>query len=438
MATKVRIGRSGEQSTSFVTEKEALAIPPPIEKTHVEHWSKADPCFGIRVMRANAKTGKVTRTWLVGWYEGVHHRRQKIGRVGKVSYHAAHKAALDKIDEVRKKKEGASGGIPTFEQAYKSYVERKVDNWAPDTLANYQKSIGYILPVWGARRVDEITEDEATALYHAIRNGVKERNGRDGRATAVSSMRLAKTIFSDLARRKKISVNPCVGLVDDGVFKSTEPRSRMIPAQQLPVFWRWLHTHPAPPIRDYILMGLLMALRQRVLASLRWSNLAQTGDRFYYVLQPDQRGNKRRQDIPMPIPTYLVETVIKPRLASPTKHHTWIIESPKHYDQPLRSVKGTYEAFAAKTKLKVSDHDMRRTIATLTNALCGPILAQRILTHSVQARDVRHATTSGYVITEEDELLVGMNKVVDYILGHVNAAPSESVQGATTASADTA
>ena len=417
-----------DKSTSFLSEKEALAIPPPSTKTHVEHWHQIDSFFGIRVMRPKAKTGKVTRSWLVGWYEGAHHRRKVLGRVDSTSWHAARRRAFEHIDKVRSNQ--IVGATPTFGQAYELYVARKSHKWAPDTLLNYNKSVAYLLPLWESKRADTITEQDCAQTYAAIKNLVTRNSAgkalqRDGTATATSAMRLAKAVFADLVRRRKISGNPCLALNEDGVFDRSESKARMIPAEQLPTFWRWIHTHPLPAVRDYILMGLLMALRQSVLGSLRWSNLVQADGVFHYVLRPDQRGNKRRAEIPMPIPTYLVDTVIKPRLSSPTKHPVWIIESPKHRDQPLRSVRGTYETLSAQTGIKISDHDMRRTIATLTTMLCGEILAKRILTHSVQATAERHATTSGYVITGKDDLLDGMNKVVGYILNVVEKSTQE-------------
>lgn len=417
-----------DKSTSFLSEKDAIAIPPPSTKTHVEHWHRIDNFFGIRVMRPKKKTGKVTRSWLVGWYEGAHHRRKVLGRVGSTSWLTARKKAFEHIDQVRSNQ--IVGSTPTFGKAYEDYVARKSHKWAPDTLLNYEKSICYLRPLWESKRVDTITEQDCVHAYAAIKDLVARNSKgtalqRTGTATATSAIRLAKAIFADLVRRRKLSGNPCLALNDDGVFDRAEPKARMIPAEQLPIFWKWIHTHPLPAVRDYILMGLLMALRKSVLGSLQWSNLVQAGGVFYYVLRADQRGNKRREEIPVPIPTYLVEAVIKPRLNSPTKHPVWIIESPKHRDQPLHSVRGTYEALSAHTGIKISDHDMRRTIATLTSTLCGEILTKRILTHSVQATAERHATTSGYVITGKDELLDGMNKVVNYILDMVKKSEAK-------------
>jgi len=307
---------------------------------------------------------------------------------------------------------------PYLWSSIRLYIARKSHKWAPDTLLNYNKSIAYLRPLWESKRVDTITEQDCAQTYAAIKNLV-ERNSagkalqRDGTATATSAMRLAKAIFADLARRGEVSVNPCLALNEDGVFERGASKARMIRADQLPTFWRWSHTHPLPAVRDYILMGLLMALRKSVLGSLRWSNLVQADGMFYDVLRPDQRGNKRRAEIPMPIPTCLVDPVIKPRLASPAKRPVWIIESPKRRDQLLRAVRDTYATLSAQTDINISDHDMRRTIGTLTTMLCGELLAKRILTDSVQATAERHATTSGYVITGKDELREGMNKVVE-------------------------
>ena len=423
-----------EYSTNFLTEREARTIPPPKEHTHVEHWHKGDTWFGVRVMRAKAKSHQVTRSWLVRWHEHGRDHRRVLGRIETVPWLAARKKALEIVEKVRARK--ATPGISkTFGQAYADYVKRKGDSWSPDTQVNYRKSSAYLLARWENKRIDLITEEDCTSLYHDIKGDVLRRveessvkiEGRNGSATAIAALRLAKAVFADLVRRGILMANPCQALIDDGVFDAREARSRMIHRKDLPKFWNWLHTHPSPAVRDYILMTLFMGLRQSVAGSLRWENLIESDGKYHYVMRSDQRGNKRKQEIPVPIPDYLVETVIKPRLTSPTKHPIWIIESPKKLDQPLHSVRGSYEHLATKTGVRVSDHDMRRTIATLTKFLCGEILAQRILTHSVQARDARHAVTSGYVITEVDDLREGMNKVIDYVRA-LAEEPADSVR----------
>lgn len=424
---KLKLGGSMEKTTTFTTEKEALAIPAPEKRTHVEHWHKTETHFGIRVMRAQERTGRVTRSWVVGWYEGVHHRRKLLGRVGELKWTEAKKKALEHLAKAKRR---GHRDIPTFEQAYENYCTQRSHSWAADTVANYQKSIGYLLPFLGTKKVDAITRQDCTYVFGAIKEIVERGSGRkkvkrNGLATATSAMRLARAIFTDLVEEEVIESNPCAGLHKKGIFEKSPVRARMITAKDLPKFWRWLHTEPLPAVRDYILMGLFMGLRKSVVSSLRWDNLVDRGGHPYYILRPDQRGNKRREEIPIPIPTYLVETIIKPRKSSPNKHPIWIIESPRWADQPMRSVRGTFERLAAETGIHLSDHDLRRTIATMTSQLCGDILARRILTHSVDAQDARHFGTSGYVITEKDVLLEGMDKVINYVLDLV--AKSENV-----------
>ncbi len=372
-------------------------------------------------MRAQARTGRITRSWIVGWYEGAHHRRKLLGRVEELKWSEAKKQALAHL---AKAKARVGGPMPTFEEAYENYCKQRKHMWAADTIANYVKSTGYLFPFLASKKVDRITRQDCTYVFGAIKEIVENASGRkkikrNGLATATSAMRLARAIFTDLVDDGVLASNPCDGLHKKGIFDRSAPRARMIPAKDLPRFWHWLHTETLPAVRDYILMSLFMGLRKSVVSSLRWDNLVDRGGHPYYILRPDQRGNKRRQEIPVPIPTYLVETVIKPRQSSPTRHPIWIIESPRWADQPMRSVRGTFERLAAQTGIELSDHDLRRTIATLTSHLCGDILARRILTHSVEAQDARHFGTSGYVITEKDALLEGMDRVVDYVLNLV-------------------
>ncbi len=419
-----KLGESMEKTTTFTTEREALAIPAPEQRTHVEHWHATESHFGIRVMRAKARTGRVTRSWIVGWYEGVHHRRKLIGRVGTIKWSEARKKALEHL--VLAKSRGKHD-MPTFGQAYEDYVTQRSHAWSEDTAKNYQKSIAYLRPYWESKKVDTITRQDCSRVFADIKSYVEANSSdkklkRSGIATATSALRLARAIFTDLVDEQILPSNPCTGLKKRGVFEKATPRSRMILTKDMPKFWHWLHTVPLPCTRDYILMSLFMALRKSVVGSLKWDNIVDRGGHPYYVLRPDQRGNKRREEVPVPIPTYLVETVIKPRMASPTKHPVWIIESVRRPGQPVRSVRGTFARLYAETGLRLSDHDLRRTIATLTSQVCGDILARRILTHSVDTQDARHFGTAGYIITAKDDLLDGMDRVIDFVRAIVAAA----------------
>jgi len=158
-----------------------------------------------------------------------------------------------------------------------------------------------------------------------------------------------------------------------------------------------------------------MALRSSVVGSLKWKNLVEDQGRFAYKLLPDQRGNKTRELIAIPVPTYIAEMVIKPRKTSPYRHETWIIESPKKPGNPLKSIRGSLTALKKDTGIAISLHDLRRTFTSAVVRTSDLTTAKRVLTHSLTAAEDRGATSAGYFVSEYDDMRRAMNRAVTYI-----------------------
>ncbi|MGH8318108.1 MAG: site-specific integrase [Steroidobacteraceae bacterium] len=446
-----------ETTTTFLTEKEAMAIPAPTTKAFVEHFHQSDHYFGVRIMRPRQKDGRVTRTWLVRFYESNRDYRESLGRVGKLSFAAAKAKAAQLYVQSQ---EGPAGGVPTFREAFERYISRrKGRQYADETLAGYRKRFAYLEAIgWGARRIDRITEDDCESAFQYIQEIVKRNSragielrpatvregveipavvrkkavAREGVHTAIGVLAIAKIVFHYYAKKGVLKGNPCQQLIDDGVFNRQDARERLITAEQLPEFWRWLHTRPLPVVRDYILMELFTGFRRSIMGSLAWKNLRKgTDGKYYYVLERRAKGNKAKRTIPVLLADYLFKHVIEPRLASPSKHAEWILPSPKWRDRPLHDVRGSFEALARETRtpdrpegIKISDHDFRRTLATITHQAVGELLAARLLTHKIDATIERLAMTGGYIITTPDDIKNGINKVAEYVL-HIVNKPTE-------------
>lgn len=120
-----------------------------------------------------------------------------------------------------------------------------------------------------------------------------------------------------------------------------------------------------------------------------------------------------------------MEKVFKPRLLSATKHPEWIIESNKRRGCPRTSIRGSLEACRLATGVRVHDHAIRRTSSTLLHAsgVASTITIGRLLTHNQQAAPDREATLSGYVVGDTEEFRAVLNRMVDYTLELVGAAP---------------
>jgi hypothetical protein len=413
-----------DRSTTFATEAEALAIPPPVTKTHIEHWS-IDSCFGLRIMRARASDGRVSRRWLARYYEGGKDFRENLGAVGRVSWEQARLAALTKRAQAQARRERGIV-IPTFAEAYEDYKYRRGRTWSLATREDYLKKYELLAPFLASKRIDRITFVDISKAYNEIRDRVaagkpkpgpksksrKPSKWQTGEASAVAALNLAKTIFN---AQEGLSRNPCQQLIDDKVFRRRPPRTSQVTRSQLSAFWAWLHTKTHLAVRDHILCALFMSLRASVAGSMQWDNLIEDHGRFVYTMLPDQRGNKARVLAPIPVPTYLAELVFKPRLALKKKDDKWIIESPKKKGHPLRSIRGSLLALKNAENISISLHDLRRTITSAVVRTSDMTTARRVLTHSVTAYEDRIATSGAYFVGEYDDMRRAMNRAVAYI-----------------------
>jgi len=348
-----------------------------------------------------------------------------LGGVGRVTWDKARLDALTRrLDAQARRDRGVVP--PTFAEAYRRYATVRSPGWAPDTRHNYEK--GYkLLERWlGKKRIDQITPEDVGRAYEGIKRAIvssettEQKDGRrrrrpsthKGDATAVAALRLAKSIFNAESLTEQ---NPCKELLHQGVFRRRTPRLNQVTREQLPAFWHWLHHRAAIPVRDHILCTLFMALRSSVVGSLKWKNLVEDQGRFAYKLLPDQPGNKTRELIAIPVPTYIAEMVIKPRKTSPYRHETWIIESPKKPGNPLKSIRGSLTALKKDTGIAISLHDLRRTFTSAVVRTSDLTTAKRVLTHSLTAAEDRGATSAGYFVSEYDDMRRAMNRAVMYI-----------------------
>jgi hypothetical protein len=414
-----------DRSTTFSTKTEALAIPAPVTKSHIEHWHSTDTCFGMRIMRPRAKDGTVARRWLARYYERGRDFRINLGSADRIGFDQARVAALTHRLDAQSRRQRGIVLAATFEEAYRDYKRRRSAKWSPDTLIDYEGKYD-LLPTWFVRkRVDQVTSQDLNDVIVEIKQRIAQgkpkkpgkkprRKSQDqtGDSSAVAAMNLVKTIFN---AQKNLKDDPFEDLRKDGYFQRREPRSSQVTGAQLPAFWEWMHREAHPAVRDLLLCTLFMALRSSVAGTLKWENLVEDNGRYSYLMRPDQRGNKSRRLAPVPVPSYVAEKVIVPRLQSPTRHPIWIIESPKKAGHPLRSIRGSLAALKRRTKIDISLHDLRRTITSAVVRTNDLTTARRVLTHSLTAYEDRQATAGGYLVGDYDDLRRAMNRAVRYI-----------------------
>jgi integrase len=230
-----------------------------------------DTHFGVRI--EPTKKG-FTRTWIVRFRDGARWTKRAIGRVEKVDYLLAKEQAL------RLRRIGANRRddvvVNTLKQSYDGYVLLKSPTWAQSTKDDYEKGINLVKD-WWHRKIDAFSPGEITDRFTKIMKDVSETPkaklaGYDGRATAISVMRLLRALFNIAKAHHIITFNPCSALVALGVFKRQRRKAKPIPAVTLPTFWHWVNNSCHGTVRDYILTALFTGFRLSVLNALAWEH----------------------------------------------------------------------------------------------------------------------------------------------------------------------
>jgi integrase len=400
---------------SFRSAAEAMALPAPADKPFFEYWHEHQQGFGVRVMRAT-RGGAVRRVWIMR-EQGTNGRKPILGEVGELTYDDA----FDEVRRLRKLRRGEQTGgvaVPTLEAAYAEYLRDKKDRLTEATLYDFGKRVQY----WKAKgsyltditrkRLDELTDKVWRDRFYDIEQ-------HHGRTQAKRVLALASIVYNHARALNAQLDNPIKRLTAIlGIYERSPARTDIITEEQLPAWWAEVRSLGGPQ-RDFLLWVLFTGFRHSLAGSLEWSRL-DTENRVYKILRTD-RGNKARRDIEFPLPDWLVENVVLPRLAVRSKGERWVIPSPKRPGGPMKSVRGACDRIEERLGVSASPHDIRATFATRANAVVGLAMAGALLTHTVGRSSMAGVpqelqVTAGYVVHTGSAMREAINRVAASLL----------------------
>jgi integrase len=339
-----------------------------------------------------AHPGK-TRTW-----------RKEIGSVFEVSFPEAQRQALSLLENARmaRRDRETIAEVVTLADAWRQFLDdpSRKRPLAPDSVRTYQARWTAHLAQWQELPITRFTRQQFQTLATELAATPTLAN---------QVLMLARGIFRLQVRTGTLAANPCAGFR----YHAAEPRKRRILAAQLPAVWQWLHTQCHPLVRDYVLVGLMTGLRESAIGGMRWEWIDATARTL--TLPADQRGNKTKREVTLPISDELWSRVFEPRLPDRSRW-VWVLPSHKWAGRPLTCVRGSLAALRVATGVQLSDHDLRRTFATAGYAATGDLLVvSRLLSHS-QARSVIARQTSDYIGHGSDDLRTATNRISSYIV----------------------
>ena len=400
----------------FASLTEALKVRCPEGKTDKVEWYSEEPGFGIRVLPGDG----TKRFWLARYRKDgkdVKHRllEHPVTPV-KNDFLNARKAARALRDaHVR-------GGVqaPTIEQALKAYITAH-EKLSPVTIAGYEKLGGLLADIKHMR-----LEQAGDTVWNAKWTSIETKHGV---STTHGLFRLVHALYAWAHDEYGTENNPISKLKrKHGLYKRRTPKQRAVPAAKMKAFWEAVHMHLHPASRDYVLWALLTCWRSSLVGHLRWDRFNMQA-KTYHIDKTDI-GNKAKQDFEWPVCDWLWENVVMPRYRVRHADALWVLESPKWPGTAIHAPRGAFKVIEARSGVKVSPHDLRRTFSTIADTIgVSQTQLARLLAHSIEAtgKDRSMAVTLGYVVADEEALRETANRVAKAIVSLATAKPAEAM-----------
>lgn len=348
--------------------------------------------------------------------------RRYIGLVSEMTFPAATAQALSLLENARSSRlTGVVPNLMTLRQGLDEFIKAgRKRPLSPVTVNTYRtRSERYLKHLLDVPMVS-ITRAQVDAVRAAIIAQPRRIKTHTGEALANDVQTLLKTLFTYQLRRGALAFNPASHIV----FRPDVVRERHIEDHQLPRVWAWLMTECNPSARDYLLVGIFTGLRESVIGQMRWDDgpVVVDVERHTLKIAADAIGNKAKLAIDFPIADELWRLVFGPRLAA--RSGPWVIPSFKKKNFPARDVGSSLNALYARTKVKLSDHDLRRTFATHGyEAILDLLPMARLMGHS-RSRVRGAEQTADYAKTSPAALRKAANAIAAHILEKAKGAPT--------------
>ena len=373
------------------TQARVKSLPVP-DAGRVEYYDDEEKRLMCRVSSTGNKTYNVVK-----WSEGKV-QRVTIGNINDVTTIEARKKAKTILSKIN------SGISPTAEkrkkEAEKTTLAECLEQYLStrslkeNTIKDYRYKVNHDLAEWADKPVVKITESMVMKKQKQLT--------QTGKTVANASMRVLRAVMNYAHAVGMIDSNPVDILSRTRVWHKNKRRNRIIPAEQLQAWHEAVEALRNHKARAYFLMLLYMGFRSSEALTLEWTNVNMK-DKTITALD-----TKNHSDHTLPIPIALFPHV--KALHDLTGASKWVF-SGDNIDKPMTVPKKQITAIIKETGIEFSSHDLRRTFATIGEAVGVPLsMIKRMMNH-VTTDDM----TTSYISTEADTLRDAINKIGNFI-----------------------
>lgn len=341
-------------------------------------------------------------SFFVQFRVGGRQRKVTLGRLNELTIPEARKAANEIMVAARQGrdviKEQRQSHVATltlgaaFDEYHSALKRRAVSS---RTLAHNEGVWRRMLAKYAARELTTLTKREVRSWH----TGWGER----GPTAANHAGRLLRTVYNYASKRlDDLPPNPCVAIE---WFPEREQRDVIDPAD-LPDWWAKVGTLENSVRAAYWRFLLFSGLRKTDAASVRWSEVSETG-----IHRPNPKGGRTRA-FTVPMTKQLAAILADAKAAGA------VIKAGSEWVFPASSASGHIAHAAEKEFPSITPHDLRRTYATACiEAGIDPYTVKLLLNHTPDKGDV----TARYVRPSSEHIQQAAQKVADHIAGIIGS-----------------
>jgi len=370
------------------TQARIKALPAP-DKGRVDYYDEEVKKLSCRVSSTGNKSFVVVR------YVNGNAQRVTLKATTVTEARKEATSVIDKINKginptAEKRKEEAEQ--TTLTECLEQYLTSR--SLKPNTIKDYRYKVSHDLAEWSDMPIVKITENMVMKKQKQLT--------QTGTTVANASMRVLRAVMNYAFAVGMIEASPVGVLSRARVWHKNKRRSRIILAEQLQAWHEAVEALPNQKAKVYFLMLLYMGFRSSEALTLEWSSVNMK-DKTITALD-----TKNHSDHTLPIPKALFPHI--KALHDLTGGSKWVFsgeDTAKHMTVPKKQIAAIVET----TGIEFSSHDLRRTFATIGEAVGVPLsMIKRMMNH-VTTEDI----TTSYISTETDTLRENINKIGNFI-----------------------
>jgi integrase len=203
-----------------------------------------------------------------------------------------------------------------------------------------------------------------------------------------------------------IKTNPVSRLSRNRAWHRINPRQGIIPDHKLKAWYRAVGTLQHEVARDFMIFLLFSGMRFGETRKLKWTHV----DFENKILVVPRELTKSDREHRLPLSDFLVDLLRKRFIYR--RNSEWVFQSTRLKNRHLSQGVGIVKRVRAKSGIRFTFHDLRRTFLTMGEKLDVPTYAlKRLVNHNVS-----NDMTGRYLILDIERLRVHMSRITSAFL----------------------